>query len=58
MGVISKRALFGGCMSFLLIAIKWFMGVLGDHDCESTLFWFIFRLEAKSFVKRGYFGTP
>ena len=30
------------------------MGVLGDHDCESTLFWFIFGLEAKSCVWKGY----
>ena len=49
-GVISKRVLFGGIISFLLITIMWFMGVLGDHDCESTSFWFIFGLEAKSCV--------
>ena len=24
------------------------MGVLGDHDCESTLFWLIFGLDVKS----------
>ena len=30
------------------------MGVLGGHDCESTLFWFIFGLEAKSSVWKGY----
>ena len=26
------------------------MGVLGDHDCESILFWVIFGLEVKSCV--------
>ena len=45
---------FGGIISLLLITIRWFMGVLGDHDCESTLFWFIFGLEAKSCVCKGY----
>ena len=25
-----------------------FLGVLGDHDCESTLFWLIFGLDVKS----------
>ena len=29
------------------------MGVFGDHDCESTLFWLILRLEVKSCVWKG-----
>ena len=29
------------------------MGVLGDHDCESALFWLIFGLEAKSCMSKG-----
>ena len=53
MGVIYKRVLYRGIISFLLITIRWFMGVLGDHDCESTLFWLIFGLEVKSYVYKG-----
>ena len=29
------------------------MGVLGDHDCESTLFWLIFKIEVKSVEWKG-----
>ena len=50
MGVIYKRVLFGGIIIFLLITMRRFMGVLGDHDCESTLLWLIFGLEVKSCV--------
>ena len=53
-----QRVLLGGIISFLLTTIRWFMGALGDHDCESTLFWHIFEPEVKSCVKRMYFGTP
>ena len=49
MGVIQRMVLFGGIIiSLLLIPVRWFMGVLGDHDCESTLFWLIFGLDVKS----------
>ena len=42
-----------GIISFLFITIRWFMGVLDDHDRESTLLWLIFGLEAKSCVLKG-----
>ena len=59
LGVIKKRVLFGGVISLLLIPVRWFMGVLGDHDCESTLFWLIFGARSKAMcVKRVYFRTP
>ena len=48
LGVIKKKVLFGGVISLLLIPVRRFMGELGDHDCESTLFWLIFWLEVKS----------
>mgnify|MGYP001799510543 FL=1 len=49
--VLYRRGYFLGVLfhSYLL-TIRWFMGVLDDHDCESTLFWLIFGLEAKSCV--------
>ena len=31
------------------------MGVLGDHDCESTLFWLIFGLEVSHVCEKGEF---
>ena len=35
------------------------MGVLGDHDYESTLIWLIFGARSKAMcVKRVYFRTP
>ena len=37
-------------MSSYLFTMRWFMGVLGDHDCDPTLLWLIFELEAKSEV--------
>ena len=37
-GCYMEESVFGGIISFLLITIRWFMGLLGDYDCESTLF--------------------
>ena len=46
-----------GIISFLSITIRWFTGVLGDCDCESTLFWLIFWARSNVIcVKRAYFG--
>ena len=43
-----RRGCFlGGTISLIFIYCKGFMGVLEDHDCESTLFRLIFGLEAK-----------
>ena len=38
-----------------LSAIRWFMGVLEDHDCKSTLFRLIFGLEVLSKCEKGVF---
>ena len=34
------------------------MGVLDDHDCDSTLFWLTFGREAMSWVWKGFFEAP
>ena len=53
---IEEGAFFWGVGRGVLVCwYLWFMGVLEDHDCESTLFWFIFGLEAKSGVWKGRF---
>ena len=38
-----------------LLTIWWFLGVFDDHYCESTLFWLIIGLKAKSWVWKGSF---
>ena len=48
--VFINEGVFWGIISVLLITIGWFMGILGDIGCESTLFWLIFGLEVKSCV--------
>ena len=48
--VFIEEGAFWGIISVLLVTVGWFMGILGDHDCESTLFWLIFGLEVKSCV--------
>ena len=57
--VFIEEGAFWGIISVLLITIGWFMGILGDHGCESTFFlancWASSRVMC---VKRVYFGKP
>ena len=47
---IEEGASFWGGVLFhsYSLTIRWSMGVLDDHDCESALFWLIFWREARS----------
>ena len=47
---IEEGAFWGVLFHSYLLTIRWFLSVLEDHDCESTLFWLVFGLEAKTGV--------
>ena len=47
---IEEGAFWGVLFNSYSFTIRWFLSVLEDHDCESTLFWLVFGLEAKTEV--------
>ena len=55
---IEEGAFWGVLFNSYSFTIRWFLSVLEDHDCESTLFWFIFWAKGKvRDVKRVFFET-
>ena len=49
-GSFIEEGAFGGYYFIHIYLLRWFMGVLEDHDREATLFWFIFGLQENSGV--------